>query len=87
LGWNCDRDAVVAVLVDDPDHRQVHLVEFVARLVLELVAERALPLGAGDGVEAPVLQALQAFVAHGGLDLVEIDDRLGVDLSERVLRC
>jgi hypothetical protein len=55
-----DADAVIPVLVEDPDDSEVHLVELEAWPLFELLADRALPLRAGDCVEASVLQALHA---------------------------
>ena len=66
------RDAVVAVLVDDADHRQHDLVDFELGLVLVLVPEWPFPLRTAQAVEAPVLQALQALVAQGSLDVVKL---------------
>jgi hypothetical protein len=56
----------------------VGLVELQPRAVLELVAERAFPLRAGDRVEASILEALEPLVAHRGLDAIELLHRLRV---------
>jgi hypothetical protein len=60
----------------------VGLVEFEARPVLELLAELAFPLRAGDRVEAAILQALHALVAQRGLHAVEFPDGLLVHSLE-----
>ena len=46
LGNEINRDPVVAILVDDTDNAHVNLVHFEARLVLELLSNRAFPLSA-----------------------------------------
>ena len=65
-------DAVVAVLVDDPDHREHDLVDLELGLVLVLVPQWAFPLSTAKAVKAPVLQALQSLVAQGSLDVVKL---------------
>ena len=82
LGRVVHRDAVVAVLVDDANDRQVNLVHLEARLVLVDVPEWAFPLAAGQAVEAPVLQTLQALVAQCSLDVVELRQRVAVQFAE-----
>ena len=66
------RDAVVAVFVDDADHRQHDLIDLELGLVLVLVPEWAFPLRTAKAVEAPVLQALQALVAQGSLNVIKL---------------
>ena len=53
-----DRDAVVAVLVDDANDRKVNFVHLEARLIFVDVPERAFPLATGKAVKATVLKAL-----------------------------
>ena len=63
----------------------MNLVHLKARLVLKLRAKRAFPLGAGDGIETPIIQALQALLAQGALDAVELGHSLGVEVGEILL--
>ena len=79
------RDAVVAVLVDDADDGEVNLVDLELWLFLELVPQRPLPLAAGERVEAPILQALQALVAHRTLNVAELRQRLGVQVGDALI--
>jgi hypothetical protein len=67
-----DCDPVVPVFVDHAQHGQVRFVKFETWLVCKRFAGRAFPLCAGDAVEAAVAQTLDAHVAHGALNLVEV---------------
>ena len=85
FAYEVHRDAVVAVLVDDADDGEVNLVHLKLWLVLELIPERAFPLAARQRVEAPILQALQALVAHRTLNVAELRQRLGVQVGDALI--
>jgi hypothetical protein len=59
----------------------VDLVHLKAGLVFELRAKRTFPLGAGDGIEPPIIKALQALLPQRALDAVELRHGLGMDVS------
>ena len=74
-------NAVVAILADNPQYGQVNLVHLKPGLVFELRAKRAFPLGARDGIEPPVIKALQALLPQRALDAVELRHGFGMDVS------
>ena len=63
----------------------MNLVHLKLWLVLKLVPKRPFPLAAGQRVEAPILQALQALVAHGTLNVAELRQRLGVQVGNALI--
>ncbi len=63
------------------------LVDLKARLVFELIPERAFPLRAGYRVEPTILQALQPLVSQRRLNVVELRHRSLVDLIKPFALC
>ena len=63
----------------------MNLVYLKTWLGFKLRCKRTFPLRAHDGIEAPVIQALQALGAQGALDAVELRHRLGVEVGKKLL--
>ena len=72
FGDEVHRDAVVSIFVDHSDHGQHDLVDLELGFVLVLIPEWAFPLAACQRIEAPVLEALQAFIAQCALHIIEL---------------
>ena len=81
FGNEVNADAVIAILVNDPLHRHVDLVDLEPRLVLELLPERSFPLSTCKRAEPTVTKAVHTLLVEGRLDLIELCAGLLVNIS------
>ena len=85
LGDEVGNDAVIPILPKQPLQRDLHLIDFGLRLVLELLAVWAFPLRAGDMGEPAGRGGLKAHFLLRAPDAVELCQSLVVDVGQPLL--